>query len=201
MLSPRQFVQDIFRFKKSMLFALALFVIGLVLGTVNADAIATFASSQLEGLGEVRDMIEATKSPQLNLFLFIFFNNAIKGVVIIYAGILFGILPIIFLVVNGVVIGFVLQLASNNGADVTDLIIRGLLPHGILEIPAIIIACGYGLHFGYIVLKSMKRSDSAKRAGEWKEFMKSTLTASFWVVLLLFVAAIIESTLTLYLVG
>ncbi|MNF03889.1 hypothetical protein D3C80_2032940 [compost metagenome] len=78
------------------------------------------------------------------------------------------------------------------------LIVKGLLPHGIIEIPAIIIACAFGLRFGGKVIQSMS---GRVRGSSWAEFMRQTVTASVWIVILLLLAAIIESTITLALLS
>jgi stage II sporulation protein M len=118
---------------------------------------------------------------------------------VIYAGIFFGILPVIFLVINGMVIGFLVHITTDNGASLFDIVVKGLLPHGIIEIPVIIIACAFGLKFGGLASRSLIELGSAKRQGlgkQWETFLKRTLTASCWVIILLFIAAIIESTIT-----
>ncbi|MGV2787206.1 stage II sporulation protein M, partial [Clostridium perfringens] len=84
-----------------------------------------------------------------------------------------------------------------------DLIVKGLLPHGIIEIPVIVIACGYGLAFGGLVLRSVTATGE-RRSGigaEWRGFWRKLGTASVWVVVLLLVAAMIESTITLWLMS
>ncbi|MNI93425.1 hypothetical protein D3C73_1513790 [compost metagenome] len=94
-------------------------------------------------------------------------------------------------------------MTASQGADLFDLIVRGLLPHGIIEIPAIIIASGFGLQFGYLVLKGLGElgaRDSSERTVDLKAFMRSAGRGTFWIVILLLVAAVIESTLTFYLV-
>jgi stage II sporulation protein M len=108
---------------------------------------------------------------------------------------LFGILPAIFLFINGAVIGYLIHLSALQGQDLFELIVKGLLPHGIIEIPAIIIACAFGLQFGGKVLSSIF-TKKENRGVDWSSFMRQTLTASIWTVILLFVAAIIESTIT-----
>ncbi|MBP2002676.1 stage II sporulation protein M [Paenibacillus shirakamiensis] len=203
MLSLKQFLKDLGQLKQALLFSVLLFAAGIVLGTVNAESIQNFVAPQLKDLTAAKDMLSQSRIPELSFFIFIFFNNAIKAVLIIYAGILLGILPAIFLMMNGLILGYFIVLQASRGQSISDLIFVGLLPHGIIEIPAIIIACAYGMKFGRLVLKkivnifSKNRSDSRV---EWKTFMKTSIRASFWIVILLFIAAIIESTLTYHLV-
>ncbi|MFD2881019.1 stage II sporulation protein M [Paenibacillus rhizoplanae] len=92
-----------------------------------------------------------------------FLNNSIKSVVIIYLGALFGLLPAFFLLINGAVIGYLIHLSAIQGQDLFTLIVKGLLPHGIIEIPAIIIACAFGLKFGSKVLSALLGSNEAEQ--------------------------------------
>ncbi|MNZ80600.1 hypothetical protein D3C78_992420 [compost metagenome] len=203
MLSWRLFIQDLRRFKVAMGLAFLLFTIGVILGAANSDALASFVAEDVEQIRQVSQQLSETAIPELSFFIFIFLNNAIKSVLAIFSGALFGILPFIFLAMNGVVLGWVVAMSASQGADLFDLIVRGLLPHGIIEIPAIIIASGFGLQFGYLVLKGLGElgaRDSSERTVDLKAFMKSAGRGAFWIVILLLVAAIIESTLTFYLV-
>lgn len=163
MLSFFTFVKDIKSIRKALLLSCLLFVIGAVVGWVATSSLEKLLVQQLEGLSEISGNLRDTSNPQWNFFVFIFLNNAIKGVVIIFLGALFGILPAIFLFINGAVIGYLIHLSALQGQDLFDLIVKGLLPHGIIEIPAIIIACAFGLHFGGKVISSLFRSTDRKR--------------------------------------
>ena len=128
------------------------------------------------------------------IFLFIFLNNALKAFIILIFGILFGLAPIIFVFVNGFAVGMVIFVASQKiGAEKVFL---GLAPHGILEIPAILLAAGYGLWLGSIFYRSLKYGEPFKEAFflALKKYFKI-------IVPLLFFAAIIETYLTSYLLG
>ncbi|MNN13659.1 hypothetical protein D3C81_1266980 [compost metagenome] len=203
MLSWRLFIRDLRQFKIAIGLAFLLFTIGVILGAVNSDALVSLVSGDVEKIREVSRELSETSIPELSFFTFIFLNNAIKSVVVIFLGALLGIVPLIFLLMNGVVLGWVVTMSAAQGANLFDLIVRGLLPHGIIEIPAIIIASGFGLQFGYLVLKGLGElgaRDSSERTVDLRAFMKSAGRGAFWIVILLLVAAIIESTLTFYLV-
>lgn len=198
MLSFFTFVKDLKTIRKAILLSTLLFVIGAVVGWVATSSLEQLLRQQLEGLSEISGSLKESSNPQWSFFVFIFLNNSIKGVLIIFLGALFGILPAIFLFINGAVIGYLIHLSALQGQAIFELIVKGLLPHGIIEIPAIIIACAFGLQFGSKVFSSIFRSSVRKedRSGEWSHFMRQTLTASIWIVILLFIAAIIESTIT-----
>ncbi|MFC3750412.1 stage II sporulation protein M [Paenibacillus sp. GCM10012306] len=198
MLSFFTFAKDLKSIRKALLFSLLLFALGIVIGWIGTEGLEKLLMQQLEGLRTISGTLKESSNPQWSFFVFIFLNNSIKGVVIIFLGALFGILPALFLLINGAVIGYIVHLSALQGQDLFSLIVKGLLPHGIIEIPAIIIACAFGLQFGARVVASIFRRSgrSGARGEDWSFFMRQTLTASIWIVILLFVAAIIESTIT-----
>ncbi|MGG4478550.1 stage II sporulation protein M [Paenibacillus illinoisensis] len=199
MLKFSTFLRDLGSIRNALIWSVILFAAGIGAGWVSTGPLQDILMNQIGGLQEVSRQLEQSGNVQWNFFIFIFFNNAIKSVLVIYAGIFFGILPVIFLVINGMVIGFLVHITTDNGASFFDIVVKGLLPHGIIEIPVIIIACAFGLKFGGLASRSLIELGSAKRQGlgkQWETFLKRTLTASCWVIILLFIAAIIESTIT-----
>lgn len=199
MLKFSTFLRDLRSIRNALIWSVILFVAGIGAGWVSTGPLQDILMNQIGGLQEVSRQLEQSGNVQWNFFIFIFFNNAIKSVLVIYAGIFFGVLPVIFLVINGMVIGFLVHITTDNGASFFDIVVKGLLPHGIIEIPVIIIACAFGLKFGGLASRSLIELGSAKRQGlgkQWETFLRRTLTASCWVIILLFIAAIIESTIT-----
>lgn len=190
------FIKDLVSIRKTLLFAAVLFVIGIAAGWVSTGALAEIVNKQLAGLQEISGNLSESEHPQWSFFIFIFLNNSIKGVLIIYLGLLAGILPVLFLLINGMVIGYLIHISASQGENLLDLIVKGLLPHGIIEIPAIIIACAFGIQMGLRVLIGTNRIREMERGRKWSEYFRKSVTAAFWIIILLFVAAIIESTLT-----
>ncbi|CAH0120696.1 hypothetical protein PAE9249_03217 [Paenibacillus sp. CECT 9249] len=181
-----------------------LFAAGIAFGATPAvsAALESFLAQQVQGLSEIQKMLAEQENTQLATFIFIFLNNSIKAVLVIYLGAVLGIAPVLFLVVNGLLVGFVVQISAAQYSSVWELIVKGLLPHGILEIPAIIIACAYGMRFGILLIQSIGWSLTPKRAeigDSLGEFMMRSLAVSVWIVVALFVAAVIESTFTMWL--
>ncbi|WP_438349004.1 stage II sporulation protein M [Paenibacillus sp. FA6] len=196
------FIKDIASIKRTMMLSTLLFVIGILIGWVGTDSIAQFINQQIDGIRVISQGLSESDNPQWSFFVFIFLNNSIKGVMIIFLGIFLGILPIIFLMVNGMVLGYLVHHLSLQGESMFEVIVKGLLPHGIIEIPAIIIACAFGLRLGTMVWISMGVGSKEKRANvgqQWRSFFKRVGPISMWIVILLLVAAIIESTLTFWL--
>jgi len=84
--------------------------------------------------------------PKLQLAIAIFFNNSLKTLLVILLGPLFGIAPVIFLVINGAILGAVMPMAA--AASGLWRSIMTIVPHGILELPAIFLGTSIGLKLG-----------------------------------------------------
>jgi len=196
------FLRDLTTIRKALILSAVLFAGGIAIGW-GSEEFEQLLLSQLQGLGEMSQELRMSDNPEWSFFVFIFLNNSIKSVLVMLSGILLGVIPFIFLLVNGMVIGFLLKIVQASGESLFDLIVKGLLPHGIIEIPVIVIACGYGLAFGGLVFRSMLASGEKRRgiAAEWRGFWRKLGMASLWVVVLLLVAAMIESTITLWLMS
>jgi len=192
------FLKDLSSIRKALWISCILFVAGIVVGWFGTVSLEKILLQQLDGLSEISKNLKESPNPMWSFFVFIFLNNSIKGVLMIFLGALFGVIPAVFLLINGAVIGYLIHISSIHGENLFNLIVKGLLPHGIIEIPAILIACAFGLHFGSMVATRIFRSSNrvVSHATDWPAFMRKTLTASIWIVILLFIAAIIESTVT-----
>ncbi len=117
---------------------------------------------------------------------FIFKNNILVSLSSILFGLFFGIIPIFTCIVNGYVLGFVASFAvSQEGI----LVLWKLFPHGIFEIPAVIISLALGLKLGlFIFNKNFKK--------EFKSELKNMALVFIFVIFpLLVIAAIIEGIL------
>nr|WP_240644705.1 stage II sporulation protein M [Paenibacillus paeoniae] len=186
-------------------FAAVLFFAGIVVGGTN-EGFHSFLESQLAGLGQLVEAVDKSSNPTLMMMVVIFLNNAIKSILVMYLGAFFGILPLMFLAINGMVIGFVLKVTaeSPNALPVWELVVKGLLPHGIIEIPAIIIACAYGMKFGTLVFRAtgnllFVRSNLPLIGREIEHFAIRTVPMMVILTVGLLAASIIESTITVWL--
>ncbi|UUZ87182.1 stage II sporulation protein M [Paenibacillus sp. P26] len=130
-----------------------------------------------------------------------FWNNTSKSLLIIVLGVFFGIFPLFFLLANGMILGFVCKLSAQKLSWIY--VAKSILPHGIIEIPAVIIACAFGIRFGLLIIKTLfsilSPSRSAKAFEELRGFVKSLLPVGVSLILLLFVATVVESTVTFWL--
>ena len=153
------------------------FLIGFAFPIFFADEIIAFVNeliASLEGMSVVE------------LIGFIFWNNLKASFFAIILGITLGILPLVMLVTNGYLLGFVSREAvAQNGLFV----MWRLLPHGIFELPAVILSIGIGLKIGAGMLgKDVKK----KLKYNFKEGLRFFV---FVILPLLLIAGIIEGLL------
>ncbi|WP_106767129.1 stage II sporulation protein M [Paenibacillus faecalis] len=199
----RTFIKDLSSIRVSLIISALLFAMGITVGWVQSGAIQELILEEIKKLGGISKKLMQSEAPELSFFIIIFLNNSIKSILVLFSGILFGIFPIVFLVMNGLFIGFLLNLEHTLGGNLSEMIFKGLLPHGIIEIPVLLIAAAYGLSLGGLVFKSIVARDGRGSgiSGNWRDFGRKSVTASLWIVVLLFVAAVIESTITLWLMS
>jgi stage II sporulation protein M len=124
------------------------------------------------------------------LFAFIVINNIVKAAVMMFAGVVFGLIPIFFLVFNGMVLSVVAALIANKAGALVA--VAGLAPHGIIEIAAVLLAAAAGLRLGVVAMERVRgRGVKLKMelAKAWRFFAALVLPA-------LLVAAVIETLAT-----
>ncbi len=123
------------------------------------------------------------------LFGYVVANNALKSLLFMVGGLLGGILPLFFVIFNGFFIGWVAySLGSTMGLG---FVAAGLVPHGIFEIPAIILAMSMGMHLGYALLNRLRGQGDL-----WREARLALGLFVNRVLPLLVLAAVIEVTVT-----
>ncbi|MBS7637707.1 stage II sporulation protein M [Candidatus Bathyarchaeota archaeon] len=132
-----------------------------------------------------------------SIFLFILANNVLKSLVWMVLGILFGIPPLIFTAFNGFFLGwFSYSISRERGIMFT---LAALVPHGVVEIPAILLSMAAGLGIGYQFINRLRGRGrvGAEVKGALKLFVRR-------IVPLLLLAALIEvlfTPLVVYLLG
>lgn len=170
-------------------------------------AFSDYLEQQIESISGLANTLNESANPTLAFIIFIFINNAVKAIFIIYLGSLLGIIPAIFLVFNGMIIGFLMQhVANTQGMGEMFTLIIGLIPHGIIEIPAIVIASAYGLKFGKLVINKMgsailpkRKKETEAGKSEIEYFVIRTVPVIVILTVALLIASIIESTVSIWL--
>lgn len=103
-----------------------------------------------------------------------------------------GIMTVLSLVLNGLLIGAVVGIALK---QVSPLVVAALIvPHGVIEIPALLISAAVGLRFGWLTVQYIRgRTDRLVTGQDLREAGWLLATAAVLIVL----AAYIEANLTL----
>jgi len=173
-------------------FTTALFLLSAWLGYYVALQNQNGARAIVEQISQTFSFVKTWNS--FSIFLFIFLNNSLKALIILLLGVLFGLAPLFFVFINGFAIGMVVFVALQKIG--LGRVFLGLAPHGILEIPAILLAAGYGVWLGSRFYRTLKYSEP------FKENFLLAMRKFFKLILpLLLAAAIVETYLTSYLLS
>ncbi|WP_440953696.1 stage II sporulation protein M [Methanococcoides sp. FTZ1] len=147
----------------------------------------------LEGLDELVELI--MNMTPIEIMLFIFFNNAIKSLLAFVLGLGFGLIPLLFVISNGYILGVVTYLESKENGFTY--IFLGIMPHGIIELPMILISAAMGVRMGLNVMNSI-----AGRYVDIKGDFKQGISVFFrFVMPMLLLAAGIETFITPLVIG
>ena len=188
--------------KKLIKIATFIFTIGILFGNFidpnNELIIESF--EKLEGIAQ-----EISENGSIFFTIkTIFINNIKVAIYMIVIGIIFGIYPIIILFFNGLFIGIFINMFVEQGQSIGALIL-GLLPHGIFELSAIILAAAYGMKLGFSLFKIFINKFKGKKMVDYKlrvtNIINETVVLIFGIAIILFVAAIIESTISMFIIS
>jgi stage II sporulation protein M len=171
-----------------------LFALGGIAGSLLAGH-STFAGLKInESLGGFAQMFINLPKPVLALMIFA--NNAVKTLLVIVLGIAFAIVPLVFVLVNGVAIGVVLHLATQSKGLAYSIL--AIVPHGVFELPGVLCGAAIGLMLGYKAVSRLFRKSEFKVGSELSRALKIFATT---IVPLLLIGAISEAYLTAALLG
>lgn len=165
---------------------LAVFIVSIINGFFlghNNEWIQALISQNFPGLSLLNN------STELLLFIFIFLNNSIKTLMVILLGFALGLFPIYFAYINGLLLGAVYVYGSSQIGTLATL--AGLLPHGIIELPVMIVASTYGFWLGIKFARRIFLHESVRPA--FKQVMKNY---AIIILPLLLIAALIETYIT-----
>ena len=156
--------------------AAALFFTGLVFGLLKPGIFAPL----IENLFEYAET-EIIDKGAFGTFLFIFLHNFIAALASIFLGVLVGVLPLAASFMNGSIIGsFAYGLVESK--KVIHLLL--LIPHGMFEIPAMLLAWGGGIWFGAFIFRKNREETFTNR------WMRVFMLLAYILPLLLMAATI-----------
>ncbi|MCK4918976.1 MAG: stage II sporulation protein M [Candidatus Pacebacteria bacterium] len=174
--------------KPYIIFSCYIFLISAILGYIfaqnNPDEITKF-------LEEIKSLFPIDEeSTPFQIFLFIFENNVSKIFLLLPLGIFAGIFPLFFVSANGLVFGIFAQISSSLIS--WEFFILGIAPHGIIEIPVLLLATAISLKIGKVAIWKILKKD--------KDFLSEFSKAiKFYILILLpllLIAALIEAYIT-----
>ncbi len=175
-------------YRRWVLIATALFGVGILLGLLMPVTSAEFLAEDLTALRELAAMLGPF---QFSTAVFIFFKNVLAlAVSFIFSPILI-LVPVLALTMNGLILSFVSVMVARE--ESWGFLLAGLLPHGVFELPAIIIGEAAALSFGAITITALfSKGKRSLIIPNMKQNAKYMLIA----VTLLLPAAVIETYIT-----
>ncbi len=122
--------------------------------------------------------------------MLIFRNNMMAAILVLFGGIIFGLLPLASAAINFFILGFLFAVFA---ASSPQIFLLAVLPHGILEIPAFLVAAGFGFKLGMFWTKPDK---SLSVAGNLFASLKQNFKLLPLLAILFFLAAVLEIFVT-----
>ena len=176
-------------YKRWIFVAIFLFGIGLVFGLVTPTGFASLISEDIAALKELGRLLASL--PLALVVVIIFIKNASALLLSFALSPIFCLLPILTLTVNGWLLAFVSVIVSQEKS--VGFVLAGLLPHGIFELPALILGEAAALSFGTVMILALFKKE---RRSLLLPSLKRNLRYLMVALALLVPAAIIETYVT-----
>jgi len=176
-------------YKRWLLVAAFLFIIGLLLGLTTTPGTASLLAEDMAALEELAGILVSL--PKLAVFLLILVKN-VSAVLISFAlSPIFCLVPVVALIFNGGLLGFVSARVLQEKS--LGYLLAGLLPHGIFELPALIMGEAVALSFGTAVFLALFKKERRKL---FLPHLRHNLRYLIAALALFLPAAIIETYVT-----
>lgn len=187
------------RYRTYFIFSAAVLLGGALFGYFQSEAIQTIVKESLEHLMNKVEEIQENPSP-FNMFWVIFKNNVLAAMMMLGLGVFFAIFPVMSLFVNGALIGYLLITAQASGVNAGKLLVFGILPHGIVELTAILFSTMIGIKLGVLSFRLLTGLFQSRRrqivSRDYAKHMSDLPYMVGLIIVLLFFAAVIESSVT-----
>jgi stage II sporulation protein M len=145
-------------YKKWLIIAVSLFSVGLVLGLVAPASMVSLLSEEITALQELADFLAPL--PQPIVFVVIFVTNVSTLLTSFIFSPILCLWPILVLTLNGWLIAFVSVILVQEKS--LGFVLAGLLPHGIFELPALILGEAAALSFGTMAILALFKKEKRK---------------------------------------
>lgn len=175
-------------YKRWLFVAAFLFGIGMAIGLAMPASIPDLLAEDLAALRELSALLGPF---QVSTAIFIFLKNVSALLFSFLFSPILCLSPILALTLNGWLLSFIS--VSVIQQESLGLLVAGLLPHGIIEIPALIIGEAAALSFGALAMTALV---SKKRRNLLLPGLKRNLRYLIIAFILLLPAAIIETYVT-----
>lgn len=182
----------------------SIFVMGIWIGEqlprVNPKAASELREMAMERFKEIAAWMR--RLPLGTGFLIIWVNNINASLTAILFGVLLPVMPLTFLIMNGVLIGLFQNIMElENGISPLRFYLS-LAPHGLLELPAFFIAVFLGIHLGLIpyrlIIHYLRTKEHLPLI---KEALREVGHYGVLIIIMLFFAALIEVSVSPLLLG
>jgi stage II sporulation protein M len=145
-------------YKRWLIIATSLFIVGFILGLVVPASMVSFLSEEITALQELTDFLAPL--PQPIVFLVIFVTNVSTLLTSFIFSPILCLWPILVLTLNGWLIAFVSVILVQEKS--LGFVLAGLLPHGIFELPALILGEAAALSFGTMAILALFKKEKRK---------------------------------------
>lgn len=169
--------------------SLAIFGAGFIIGLLIVDRFPPLTDYFQETIATFVKLFAGI--PRFKLAGAIFFNNAVKTLLAIVLGIVLGIVPTIFLLANGIALGVAWSVSVATRGPWISLL--SLLPHGVLELPAVFLGTSIGLSIGYRGVRRLAGNFEIHSGAEMVQGLRYFFTV---IIPLLIAAAVVEAFIT-----
>lgn len=134
-------------------------------------------------------------APAIETSFMLLLNNSKASLVAIVLGFIpILILPYLSLMINGMIIGLIIQLGEAQGHSGISLFLYGLLPHGVTELSALLLAGAMGSLISITLAKKIFKKSSTLSMKELTKMLSWTFLLI--IIPLLIFSAIIEGFIT-----
>jgi len=169
--------------------AASLFVISIIVGWSIPNDISGLLGEDIAQLAQLSNLLLSL--PPIVTALLIFLKNSVSLLLSFALSPLLCLTPLLALLFNGVLLGWVS--ATIIERESVGLLLAGILPHGIIELPAFIIGEAAALSFGSLAIVALFKAEA--RGMLWPH-LKQNLRYLAIALALLIPAAFIEAFIT-----
>jgi stage II sporulation protein M len=168
---------------------LSVFLFGLT-AIMGYYAAAVDPELALKWTKELQMLKWIMEQPPILIMLIIFLKNLLASAMAMLLGIGLGLVPTLVVTSNGFILGIVGYGAIQKEGWLY--LAAGILPHGIIELPVVLVSIAIGFRLGYLLALTILK-EKVDLSGEIRIAVHFLLR---WVTPLLFIAAAIETFIT-----